>query len=41
MFDGLVERTARELAMAVHAHSTLAEGFGEAAMDVDELAINP
>ena len=41
VFAGLVEGTAREMAMAVHAHPTLAEGFGEARMAVDELAINP
>ncbi len=40
VFAGLVEGTAQEIAMAVHAHPTLAEVFGEAAMDVDELAIN-
>ena len=41
VFAGLVEGIAREMAMAVHAHPTLAEGFGEATMDVDELAIIP
>ena len=41
MSAGLVEGTAREMAMAVHAHPTLTEVFGEATMDVDELAINP
>jgi dihydrolipoamide dehydrogenase len=40
VFAGLVEGTAQEIAMAAHAHPTLAEVFGEAAMDVDQLAIN-
>ena len=41
MFAGLVEGTAREMAMAVHAHPTPTEVFGEATMDVDGLTINP
>jgi dihydrolipoamide dehydrogenase len=40
VFAGLVEGTAQEIAMAVHAHPTLAEVVSEAAMDVDDLAIN-
>ena len=40
VFARLVEGTAQEMAMAVHAHPTLTEDFGEAAMVVDEPAIN-
>jgi dihydrolipoamide dehydrogenase len=40
VFAGLVEGTPRELAMAVHPHPTLSEAVGEAAMDVDGLAVN-
>ena len=39
-FAKLVEGTAQEIGMSVHAHPTLAEAFGEAAMDVYGRAIN-
>jgi dihydrolipoamide dehydrogenase len=39
-FAKLVEGTPQEIGMAVHAHPTLAEAFGEAAMDVYGRAIN-
>lgn len=40
VFAKLVEGTPQEMAMAVHAHPTLAEAFGEAAMAVDGRAIS-
>jgi dihydrolipoamide dehydrogenase len=39
-FAKLVEGTPQEVGMSVHAHPTLAEAFGEAAMDVHGRAIN-
>ncbi len=39
-FAKLVEGTPQEIGMSVHAHPTLAEAFGEAAMDVHGRAIN-
>ena len=40
VFATLVHGTPLEMAMAVHAHPTVAEAFGEAAMAVDGRAIN-
>ncbi len=40
VFAKLVEGTPQELGMSVHAHPTLAEVVGEAAMAVDGVAIH-
>ena len=40
VFAKLVEGTPEELGIAVHAHPTLSEAFGEAALAVEGRAIN-